>query len=165
MELQIRDVDHQILSEVLNLNEQAVPAVNSLEMETIAWFAQTATYFRVAEIADHLAGFLIAIAPDTDYPSHYFAWFCQHYTKFFYIDRVVVADWARRRGVGWALYEDIEQYAGESSYSLAADVYSQPPNDISLAFHRRYGFEKVGSQLVEQDGKTVVKFLKQPDRF
>jgi predicted GNAT superfamily acetyltransferase len=162
MDLQIRNVAAQELPLVLALNEQAIPLVNHLEIETLHWFARTAAYFRVAEIGGRVAAFLIAITPDADYDSQYFGWFCQRYTDFLYVDRVVVADWAQRRGVGLALYRDLEQFAFETGCTLAADVYSDPPNEISLAFHAKFGFAQVGAQFVEADGKEVAKFLKPP---
>jgi len=103
MDLQIRNVAAQELPLVLDLNEQAIPLVNQLDTETVRWFARTAAYFRVAEINGRVAAFLIAITPDTDYDSQYFGWFCQRYTDFLYVDRIVVTDWAQRRGVGLAL--------------------------------------------------------------
>lgn len=128
----------------------------------MVWFSQAAAYFRVAESAGKVAGFLIAITAGTDYPSQYFAWFCQRYTNFIYIDRIVISEWARRQGIGFALYRDLEQYAFESAYILASDVYSDPPNEVSLAFHARYGFTEVGRQTVENGARVVTKFLKQP---
>ena len=57
----------------------------------------------------------------------------------------------------------LEQFAFESGDILATEVYSDPPNQISLTFHAKYGFEQVGSQVVEDGGtKVVAKFLKQP---
>lgn len=162
MNLHIRNVTGYDLAEVLKLNEAAVPNVNSVDPAKMAWFSQSAAYFRVAESAGKLAGFLIAIAAGTDYQSQYFGWFCQRYTNFIYIDRIVIADEVRRQGVGFALYRDLEQYAFESAYILASDVYSDPPNEISLAFHARYGFEEVGRQVVENGAKVVTKFLKEP---
>ena len=162
MDLQIRNVAAQELPLVLELNEQAIPEVNRVELDTLRWFARTAAYFRVAEIDGRVAAFLIAITPDADYDSQYFGWFCQRYTDFLYVDRIVVANWAQRRGVGLAMYRDLEQFALETGCVLAVDVYSDPPNEISLAFHAKFGFKRVGSQFVEADGKEVAKFLKPP---
>lgn len=162
--LHLRHVLAGDLPAIQDLNEQGLPYVNHLELAQIRWFAEVAAYFRVAESNGRLAGFLIAVTPETDYPSPYFAWFCQRYTQFIYIDRIVVAGWARRRGVARALYRDVERFACEQAYLLTVDVYSQPPNDISLTFHRNYGFEEIGSQEVEQGTKTVVKFMKRPRR-
>ena len=164
MEIQIRDVAEDDLPVILELNEQAIPLVNCLEIQRFRWFARSAAYFRVAETDQKIAGFLIAITPATDYDSQYFGWFCQRYASFLYVDRIVITEWARRRGVGFALYNDLEDYALGLSYSLAADVYSDPPNEISLTFHAKYGFEQVGTQIVEEDdgAHQVAKFLKQP---
>ncbi len=164
MTTQIRNVAEDDLPVIFELNERAIPLVNSLSIETFRWFARSAAYFRVAEIDQKIAGFLIAITPDTDYDSQYFGWFCQRYASFLYIDRIIIAEWGRRRGVGSALYNDLEDYALGLSYTLAADVYSDPPNEISLTFHAKYGFEQVGTQIVEEDdgAHQVAKFLKQP---
>lgn len=162
MNLLIRDVTGNDLAEVLRLNEAAVPYVNNVDPAKMAWFSQAAAYFRVAESEGKVAGFLIAIAAGTDYPSQYFDWFCQRYTNFIYIDRIVIAEWAQRQGVGFALYRDLEQYAFALAWILASDVYSDPPNEVSLAFHARYGFAEVGRQSVENGTKVVTKFLKQP---
>ncbi len=163
MKFQLRDVTKDDLPTILKLNEQAIPHVNHLELEQINRFAEIAAYFRVAESRDKLAGFLIALGPETDYPSQYFTWFCRRYQAFLYVDRVVVADWARQRGVARALYRDVELQAHRLSYLLAVDVYSQPANRISLAFHRNYGFEEVGVQEIENGTKMAAKFLKIPE--
>lgn len=160
--LHVRDVSAVDLPAVLELNEQAIPYVNHLDLVQMQWFADVAAYFRVAEYNGSLAGFLIAVTPETDYSSPYFGWFCRRYTQFIYVDRVAVAAQARRRGIARALYRDVERYAYEHGHLLTVDVYSRPPNDISLAFHRNYGFEEIGSQEVELGTKTVVKFLKKP---
>jgi predicted GNAT superfamily acetyltransferase len=163
MDIKVRDVADEELPLVLDLNEQALPHVNRIDLDTIRWFARTVTYFRVAEIGGRVAAFLIAITPQADYPSPYFGWFCQRYSDFLYIDRVAVAPWARHQGLGWALYRDLEQVALESGWIVVTDVYSDPPNHISLAFHAKYGFEQVGVQVVEDGGtKTVTKFMKSP---
>ena len=110
-----------------------------------------------------LVGFLIAIADNVDYDSVYFRWFTQRYSGFLYIDRIVVAAWAQRQGIGLALYQDVEQYAATLPADLTTDVYSTPANEISLAFHHRFGFQPIGSQVVENGTKTVAKFFKRPN--
>ena len=159
--VRVRPVIDRDLPLVQELNERALPHVNRIDLDTILWFARTAAYFRVAEKDGRVVAFLIAISSQTDYPSQYFGWFRQRYTNFLYIDRVAVAPGARHRGLGRALYRDVEQFAFESGWTLVTDVYSDPPNHISLAFHARYGFEQIGSQVVEEgERKTVAKFLK-----
>ena len=141
MDIQIRNIAPKDFPEILLLNEQAVPQVSHVDLDKLKWFTRTALYFRVAEANGKVAGFLIAVADDCDYQSQYFQWFCERYKKFVYINRIIVAEWARGNRVAWQLYEDIERYVSSLSCSLAADVYSDPPNDISLKFHNRYGFK------------------------
>jgi predicted GNAT superfamily acetyltransferase len=109
-----------------------------------------------------LAGFLIAIDDDIDYDSVYFRWFTQRYQNFLYIDRIVVADWAQRQGVGLALYQDVELLAASLPAVLVTDVYSIPANEASLAFHHHFGFQLIGTQEVENGAKTVAKFFRRP---
>ncbi len=160
MEIVIRDVDAVDYSAVMALNQQGIPQVNRLTLETVRWFARNAVYFRVAEAQEKLTGFLIAITADCSYQSQYFQWFTERYTRFLYIDRVVVAEWARGQRVAWKLYKDVEQRAQELSLPLVTDVYSNPANDISLMFHKNYGFRIVGNQWVENGTKEVAKFEK-----
>ncbi len=160
MEIVIRDVDAADYLAVMALNQQGIPQVNGLTLESVRWFARNAVYFRVAEAQEKLAGFLIAITADCDYPSQYFQWFTERYTRFLYIDRVVVAEWARGQRIAWRLYKDVERRAHELILPLVTDVYSNPANDISLTFHKNYGFRIVGNQWVENGTKEVAKFEK-----
>ncbi|MBS1251048.1 MAG: hypothetical protein MAG451_00077 [Anaerolineales bacterium] len=160
MNVHIRNATREDFPEVLSLNEQALPQVNKLDLPKLTWCAHSAAYFRVAEANGKVAGTLIAIAHDSGYKSEYLQWFRERHSDFIYIDRVIVAEWARRKRIAWRLYEDLEQCASETSCALTADVYSNPPNDISLSFHRKYGFRLVGKQLVENGTREVAKFLK-----
>jgi predicted GNAT superfamily acetyltransferase len=160
--IRIRDVTDDDFPVILKLNQAAVPQVNAVDTDALRWFEQEATYFRVAEAGGHLVGFLIAVAHDSGYASKYFGWFCDRYDRFVYVDRVIVAESARGKRIAWNLFEDVERVAGERGYLLVSDVYSRPPNQISLSFHDKYGFQRVGSQQVDDGAREVAKFLKQP---
>ena len=162
MNLAISLIEEQQLPLIERLNNEALPNVNLVDRQKLRWFWGVAPYFRVAILNDRLVGFLIAVSDSADYESVYFRWFTQRYTDFLYIDRIVVAAWAQRKGVGLALYQDVEQYAATLPAALTADVYSTPANEVSLAFHHRFGFQLVGSQDVENGTKTVAKFYKHP---
>lgn len=162
MDIQINDVTQTRLPEIMQLNEWAVPLVNQISMERLEWLAAQAVYFRVAEIGEKLAGFLIGLPSNLQNDSLYFQWFNRRYTNFIYLDRIVVADLAQHRGVGRALYRDIETFAARHGYLLASEVYSVPRNEISLAFHRQCGYRQVGLQPVENGTKVVTKLLKTP---
>jgi predicted GNAT superfamily acetyltransferase len=107
---------------------------------------------------------VVAVFDDTSgFDSDYFRWFTECYTNFLYIDRVIVAEWARGQGVARALYGEIERIAQERRMAIVADVYSDPPNVPSLALHRAMGFQDVGSQAFPDIGKICAKFMRFPE--
>ncbi len=159
MQIEIRDARAADLDAVLALNEAVVPAVNSVPMAQMEKFLREADYFRVALAGGDLAGYLIGLTPDADYHSPNFLWFRRRYDAFGYVDRVAVAAFARRLGVGTALYRDFERHFRGRAPRLACEVNLEPPNEPSMRFHERFGFVKVGEQPV--DGKVVAMLVKE----
>jgi predicted GNAT superfamily acetyltransferase len=159
--IRIRDMAVDDFPQILKLNQGVLAQVSPMDMDALGWFEQKAACFRVAEAGGELVGFLIAVAHDSGYPSKYFGWFCDRYDRFIYVDRVIVTESARGKRVAWRLFEDVEHVASQRAYPLASDVYSRPPNQISLSFHDKYGFQRVGSQQVDDGAKEVAKFLKE----
>ncbi len=157
--VRIRDVTDADLAAVLAINERSIPAMNSLTHERLRWFVRQAVYFRVAVAGQEIAGFLICLAPDAPYGSANFRWFSQRYDDFLYVDRVAVSASYRRRGVADALYRDAAASVGRPYRLLAAEVNLRPPNDGSLRFHERLGFEPVGAQ---DHGRVKVRYLVRP---
>jgi uncharacterized protein len=92
-----------------------------------------------------LAGFVITLPTGATYESSRYEWFEERFDDYLYLDRIVVADTHRRQGVASRLYDVVEQ-----DLPVALEVYET--NDVSLAFHRHRGYEKVG-ELVHE-GKT-----------
>ena len=152
----IRDVDLDDLPDVLALNERSVPSMNSLTMERMRWFADTAAYFRVAESSGSIAGFLICMAPEAPYRSPNFLWLQERYRDFLYIDRVAVSAQFRRRGIAGTLYRDAAATDSSRFRMLACEVNLRPRNPESLRFHERYGFEPVGTQ---DHGDVEVQYM------
>lgn len=159
MPIVIRDVLPDELSIILAMNEAAVPHVNHIDLAQMQKFSAEAAYFRVALADGQPAAFLVGLRPDADYHSPNFRWFCAHYPDFAYIDRVAVSETARRRGLGAALYRDFEQIFARCA-RLACEVNLRPANEASMEFHRRMGFEQVGSQTIDDGAKEVALLIK-----
>jgi predicted GNAT superfamily acetyltransferase len=155
--MKIDDVTAKSFAAVLQLNEDFVPHVSSIGMEDVQWFAEHAAYFRMVETDKRLAGFLIGLRPGTSYSSPNYRWFCDNYDDFAYVDRVVVAAWARRRGVAVSLYNDFER-SQSGVAAMTCEVNVHPPNEGSMLFHERQGFNRVGSQVID-GGKKEVAYL------
>ena len=51
--------------------------------------------------------FLIALSQDAEYASPNFNWFKRRYRQFVYVDRVIVAEALRGKGLARGLYEDL----------------------------------------------------------
>ena len=153
--MQVADVRSADLEDVLALNQASVPHVNSLEPPDIAWFAKHADYFRVARIEGELAGFLIGLGPGLDYASPNYRYFCRRHDAFGYVDRVVVAAAARRRGVGSQLYDDYAATLRSLVPVMTCEVNIRPPNESSMAYHERHGFTCVATQETENGKKEV----------
>ncbi len=158
--VEIRPATLEDLDRLLALNNAAVPAVNELSGDEMAWFIDVAWCFLVAEIAtDQALGVPAALlvgldGPGLPYASHNYAWFSERFDRFLYVDRVVVDPSAFRLGVGRAFYEAFIDSADGHDH-LCAEVNTVPRNDRSLAFHDAMCFEAVGEQSDEESGKAV----------
>ena len=152
----IKDADRDDLQDLLELNQSNLPHVGSISVSEMEHLYRQAVYFRIAELERQIAGFLIAFEPQAEYDSLNFLWFKSHYDAFVYIDRIVVAPEARRKGIAVRLYQDLEQFAAERTIPIMACEYNlRPKNEVSRHFHQRYGFKEVGTQETENGKKTV----------
>lgn len=137
------------------LNNAAVPNVNALsaaELVELAGKGET----RVVRDGGGLLGLILTMDGRQDYDSLNYRWFQARYADFLYVDRVIVAEAAKGRGVGRILYEDaLARAAREGLPYLLAEVNVDPPNPASHAFHARLGFRPLAERLNEREGKVV----------
>lgn len=157
----IRDVRDSDLDAVLVLNQSEVPHVGSVDAAKMGWYADNASYFRVAETGNKLGAYLVGFLPGTHYKSPNYLWFCKRYEEFAYVDRIAVAQSARRTGIATRLYEDFAAAVPSSVPIMTCEVNVRPPNASSMDFHRRLGFEQVGSLVGDAGDKEVAMLLKQ----
>jgi predicted GNAT superfamily acetyltransferase len=155
MSIVIRDVREHELDSVLALNNAAGPTILPLDASRARFFYEHATYFRVAEVDGHLAGFLIAFDQDSVYQSSNYLWFRERFPAFVYIDRVVVASSRRGAGLGRVFYADVQSFAEVRAPLLACEVFLEPRNDVAVLFHGTYGFQEVGQHVMPETGLRV----------
>jgi hypothetical protein len=148
--------------EVLALNQSHLDGVGPLDPKRQEWLVSIADACLVVEDAGAVVGFVMTFGPDTDYDSRNYRWFRERYERFGYLDRVVVADTHQRRGLGRMMYDAVEPAVlGEGGHGrMALEVYVEPPNVGSLAFHAARGYAEVG-RLPQDNGKLVTMLVKE----
>ena len=162
MSLEIIPLDNP--TTLMEINNAAVPDVGVLTATKAQWLADHVVLPGLALLDGRQAGVVVVLGDNCGYDSSYYRWFTERYRNFLYIDRIVVADWTRGRGVAQALYQAIDRLAAEQQMAVVADVYSEPPNTPSLNFHRKMGFEEIGYQYFPAINKTAAKFIKDVER-
>lgn len=154
----VRDATAADFPALLALNEAWVHFLSPLSSERLDALHRASAYHRVVEDHGSIAGFLLAFREGASYDSPNYAWFSQRYPAFVYVDRVVVAGDAQRKGVGTLLYDDVFAFARSSGVPIvAAEFYTRPPNPVSARFHERYGFTEVGSQAIATDKRVSLQ--------
>jgi predicted GNAT superfamily acetyltransferase len=147
---------------VLALNQSHLDGVGPLDPQRQEWLVGMSEECLVVEDAGAVVGFVLTFGPDTDYDSRNYRWFRERYDSFSYLDRVVVADSHQRRGLGRMMYDAVEPAVlGEAGHGrMALEVYVEPPNVGSLAFHAARGYAEVG-RLPQDNGKVVTMLVKE----
>jgi predicted GNAT superfamily acetyltransferase len=139
------------LAPMLALNNAHAVELGPLTMDSLRRLLGTAMRVRIAGTMD---GFLIALDESASYDSPNFLWFKARFARFAYIDRVVIAENARGRGLARQLYEDLFAAASRHTH-VFCEVNYDPPNPASEAFHRALGFKEIGRATLADRGKSV----------
>jgi uncharacterized protein len=161
----LREYTVDDLDAVHAINQAEVPAVGS---ETAAVLGRIASESVIALVAvdddtDLIGGFCMVLAPGAEYDSGNYRWFGERYDDFVYLDRVAIAPPFQRRGIGRALYAEVERLAAQrrpSAGQFTLEVNLRPRNDGSLAFHAELGFVEVGQR--ETEYGALVSLMAKP---
>ncbi len=159
MTARLRDLLPADHADVLALNERHVDLTSPLDGPRLAELVAWADRALVLDVDGAFAGFVLTYVRGSAYDGENFAWFAERYPDLAYLDRVVVHEDFRRRGLASLLYDDVE--AGCGRPLLALEVNLDPPNEPSLAFHRARGYVEVGQR--ESGGHRVSMLVKRLD--
>ena len=130
--------------QVLAWNHAHVDLLSPLDEDRLVALLGWADLGAVVSDAARDVGFVLTFAGGTAYDSENYRWFGERYEAFYYLDRVVVDSTVRRTGIGTRLYDEIEERARALAPVMCLEVNVDPPNEPSLAFHRRRGYVEVG---------------------
>lgn len=141
----LRPITPADLTDVLALNERDVELLAPLDEARLTQLMEWADRALVIDVDGATAGFVITFASGSSYDGDNFAWFSERHADFCYLDRVVIHEDFRRRGLGSRVYDELESSCGRSLFAL--EVNLDPPNEASLAFHHARGFVEVGQRV------------------
>jgi predicted GNAT superfamily acetyltransferase len=144
-------------AEILELNAQDVDVLSPLDEDRLAWIIDRCDAPYVIEDDEGVLGFCLALSSGTDYDGAHYAWFAERYGSFLYLDRIAVAERARRQGIGARLYAACESRA-KSYGRMLCEVNVEPANEASLAFHASRGYVELERVPVD-DGQKVVAMM------
>jgi predicted GNAT superfamily acetyltransferase len=134
-----------------SLNNSVVNLTSPMDAERIQQLHAMSSYHRVIVQDSQLMAFLLVLGPDCDYNSVNYQWFDQHYDNFAYIDRIVVRDGSRGRGLGTLLYENLFAWAiSQQIGNIVCEYNVEPLNEASQKFHDVLGFQEVSLKRIGQ---------------
>jgi predicted GNAT superfamily acetyltransferase len=157
----LRPITDQDVPAVLDLNHRHVELLSPMDGRRLEQLRAWASRADVIVCDDRVAGFVLVFSPGSDYDSENYRWFSERYgDDFDYLDRIVIDDAFRRRGLATSVYDAVENAAAPRG-RLVLEVNLDPPNEASLAFHRGRGYREV-----HQLGATghVVSLMERPAR-
>jgi len=143
----IRPIGPDDLARVLQINQQNVPEVGSVDADELAFLVDESALPLATWCSDELAGFCLVFAPGSPYESENYRWFAEHSPSAWYLDRVAFDARFQGRGLGRRLYAEVDRAMRDAEPpppALTLEVNADPPNEASLAFHARLGFAEVG---------------------
>lgn len=141
-----------LLDGLLALNNRSAAETSFLDPARLEHMVAEA--FAALHVPDAQA-LLIAFDERADYDSPNFRWFKDRLERFVYIDRIVVDERARGRGLARGLYGQLFDLARAAGHTVVAcEVNAMPPNPGSDAFHASLGFVEAGNAALNP-GKAV----------
>jgi uncharacterized protein len=127
--------DHPHSEALLRLNNASARETSLLTPERFDRLIRTA---HVALFIPPAVALLLAFEDTDDYDGGHFLWFRRKPGRFLYVDRVVISEEWRRRGLARRLYEDLFKRAARLGHSrIVCEVNVEPPNPVSTDFTTR----------------------------
>ena len=148
-EIKILDIKQSLLTNLIEslykFNQENTPEVGSLSsinmLQDLIDMSSNALYFSVK---DEIIGFIICLREETNYKSLNYKFFSELEREFLYIDRVIVKQGMRNKGIGKYVYQHIFETIKKENMPVCCEVNTMPVNKISLGFHSSLGFQRVG---------------------
>ena len=164
MAITIRPFQEYSQESVLNLNKKHNEALIPMDNKELRFLCDKAELFDIAYVDDVPAGYIIALREgieEHEYKSY--KWFCENYSRFLYVDQVVIDEEYWGKGLGACLYQKVFERANKTGVEIIA-VAITADNEASLNFHAKMGFQNVGEQLIRGGTASIYQQIKEVSR-
>jgi predicted GNAT superfamily acetyltransferase len=148
---------------ILELNEAAIPEVSRIDEAELVKLHDQAALLVVGRAEGTVAGFILVLREGAAYESPNYRYFNTHYDQFAYVDRIVVGEAYRRRGIGVGLYGALFEALPDAP-RVTCEINVRPPNPGSMKFHEGLGFSVVGEQDTNGGQKRVALMVREAHR-
>ena len=150
--------DIQSLKEIYTLNQTNAPEVGFLDSLDYLKELLEKSYMNFCVRNDNeIIGLMVCFREGSDYSSENYKFFTDNENHFLYIDRVVIKEEYRRKGIANHLYSLIEKIATESGTPICCEVNTFPENKPSIEFHKKFGFVDIGKNDFEENSVVYYK--------
>lgn len=154
----IEDLRGVAIGPMLALNNRHAEETSVLDEGRLAELIRMACFTRGMDGGG--TALLIAMDESAEYENANFGWFKARYERFVYVDRIILSDALRGRGVARELYEELFAWAlAAGQRQVVCEVNLLPPNPVSDAFHWKMGFVEVG-RAENHGGAKTVRYLR-----
>tara|TARA_B100000242_G_scaffold233979_1_gene173889 strand:- start:50 stop:538 length:489 start_codon:yes stop_codon:yes gene_type:complete len=147
--------DEEIFSSFYEINQQQVPKVGSVSLEEFIYLIKISDISYGSIKKGICLGFVICLRENTNYKSINYKFFQNRHNKFFYIDRIAIANKYQSSGIGSILYNKLLSIKVKFNIPICAEVNIDPPNESSINFHRKHGFSEITESTLKE-GYSVV---------
>lgn len=149
------------ISYLVTLNNASVPAVPDTPADDMSELLDASSLALVAvdpEAPKDPLGFVVALEGGENWAGENYVWFEERGLDHLYVDRIVVGEGARGRGIGQLFYDAVFDAARTAGHEVVTcEVNLNPPNPGSMRFHGRLGFSERGQQLTKGGDVLVAK--------
>ena len=158
----LRVYEARDLGALYAINQASTPGVGSeASAQGLKRWIDLSTCFVAVDEADQPLGFITLIAAGTaEYDSANLRWCEANCDDFIYVDRIAIAEHARGRRIGEALYRKVFQAFAGKHRQITCEVNKLPPNPRSQRFHERLGFQVIGERSYDEGRKAVLYYAR-----
>ena len=147
--------DEEIFSSFYEINQQQVPKVGSVSLEEFINLIEISNISYGIIKKGTCLGFVICLRENTNYQSINYKFFQKRHNKFFYIDRIAIDNKFQSRGIGSTFYDKLISIKHKFNIPICAEVNIDPPNELSINFHKKHGFVEITESTIKE-GYSVV---------